>query len=386
MAKLSDEARQSKTTEGLEPIVKREIERRKRVNKGRLTEKAGGRHIHTSESHSRNEASMQPLQRQETTHSTLDEYPSQSIVFNTDQVANDPYSIIQDDRANLLQFYDHIYGQHQSLQNADETIFNGDLAPPCQEQNNFFTFDFGESELGRLKEQSGMETPSLKEHPARQDLTQDSFHFGLLNDDFAEDSFATENLSMAEETNPKPAHDNRPREEEEPKTVEANSKLSQYSPATAGPDKTEIIDFRALPPRTLREQLVIKALLSCTIADYRFWNHCDPPLTPNDWSLQAQYQRIQSHHDITWPLPCEPSQLVVTRPFASFDCIPTPDLPDEELSRLLPSSDVGYAEHAIGVTDVNLEGLVFQESGSLPEDAFEQFLNDEDCKNKSPST
>jgi len=97
-------------------------------------------------------------------------------------------------------------------------------------------------------------------------------------------------------------------------------------------------DVRAVAPRFFSEQMAIKAALSYTIADYRFYNCQDPPPTTDTSSYLNQYYEIQNHHQEIWFATDVAPQLIgLSSWFGSFHSVPVPDISEEVMQRLLPA-------------------------------------------------
>lgn len=98
-------------------------------------------------------------------------------------------------------------------------------------------------------------------------------------------------------------------------------------------------DHRWVAPETFSEQISIKAALSYTVADFKYYHAMEPPATTATYSYFEQYRQIQDHHQENWSLEDEPApQLIyIGGWFGSFRSVPLPDADEENMKRLLPS-------------------------------------------------
>ena len=105
-------------------------------------------------------------------------------------------------------------------------------------------------------------------------------------------------------------------------------------------------DMRTIAPQTYSEQASVKAALSFTIADYRYFHGCYPPETTNTDSYLIQYQCIGEHHRANWLLPDPAPKLInISEWLGSFNIIPVPTDHEEIMQRLLPPDGHNTGTH-----------------------------------------
>lgn len=98
-------------------------------------------------------------------------------------------------------------------------------------------------------------------------------------------------------------------------------------------------DLRWVAPKTFSEQMSIKAALSHTVADFKYYNAMEPPATTATYSYFEQYRQIQDNHKENWSLEDvrAPQLIYISDWFGSFQYMPLPDVDEENMKRLLPS-------------------------------------------------
>ncbi|KAK4695333.1 hypothetical protein P7C71_g2400, partial [Lecanoromycetidae sp. Uapishka_2] len=120
-------------------------------------------------------------------------------------------------------------------------------------------------------------------------------------------------------------------------------------------------DLRSLEPSNLAEQLSIQIALYPTRFDFRFQNGIEAPATPNDLSYQAQYWQLQSLHLDNWRGPGPVRDLVgIGSWYGSFRQVPIPEASDDVYSRLLQTS--GSIERSVTTDSTSSGGSVFDDN------------------------
>ncbi len=117
---------------------------------------------------------------------------------------------------------------------------------------------------------------------------------------------------------------------------------TEYKTLENDSGNAEMVDLRHLEPRSLAEQLSIRAALYYTRLHYRSLNDHEAPNTPLGDSYMSQYWQLQTYHQSNWSQYGEAPMLVgIGEWHGSFSVVQTPQLSDKLYSRLLqPSSNV----------------------------------------------
>ena len=122
------------------------------------------------------------------------------------------------------------------------------------------------------------------------------------------------------------------------------------APRTETNEGGEGQDLRYLSPRSICEQVSIKAALSYTRDDFTFFHGIQPPPTTNTASYLTQYEEIQSYHHSTWFDPASIPQLLgLSSWYGSFNAVPLPDVEVRYMQRLLPD----FYEFTPSISDVD---------------------------------
>ena len=111
-------------------------------------------------------------------------------------------------------------------------------------------------------------------------------------------------------------------------------------PARSSHKQSNQLDLRFTKPQTTADDLNIKTALHVTRADFRSRYNFDAPITPNGESYYIQYQIIQAKHAELWVVDDNPPSLIgIGTWYGSFETWPTPHLSQEDLQRLLITSE-----------------------------------------------
>ena len=317
---LLPEAEDATTTEGLQPLSKYEIARRKSSTRGKFLYKAAGRAISDKEREKRNRKLDQKLERQAASQPSTPQRLQSAPITPWQSASPSPYLPTPPFSGGHKRLRDEADSRGYGVGQSEPAAKRGRLRPsprdPCL-QGHFSTPQTTPEASFQQAPTTYDPTSVFSTIDSQQDFSG-SNATGLGLDIAGGESVIPKNFTPSEDTD----------------VLESSPDETASTNASQDEDNFQV-DHRFVEPQNSLEQLSIQAALFYPRAHYFALMGEHPPRT-SEGTYSTQWLQILALLEQKWIEPGNPPVLADVGPgYRSFSTVPTPGLPDRVLEMLL---------------------------------------------------